>query len=345
MRICLATYHSVMMLKGGPRTQILQMKRCLEESGVEVSLFNSWAEIQKDEVDLIHLFGANLGTYHFAREVHKLAIPMVVTPIFFTRHSSPFVRSVVGLHGMIRTIARGTWTDYGLASEICSWARFVLPNTLREAELVQRGLGIPKDKIMIIPNGVEKRFYDADPTLFRKQYGIGDFVLNVGHIGPARKNIFRLICALEDVNVPAVIIGRIEQNEYGLRCLDRAKKNPRLTILDAVPNESEFLASAYAACDVFALPSLFETPGIAALEAALGGAKIAITKYGGTEDYFGPHAEYLEPTSVELIHHAIVTALNKQKNPSLREHVYGEFLWERVAEQTVQIYKRVLSEV
>jgi len=42
------------------------------------------------------------------------------------------------------------------------------------------------------------------------------------------------------------------------------------------------LASAYAACDVFVLPSMFETPGIAALEAGLAGAKIVITKYGGT---------------------------------------------------------------
>jgi glycosyltransferase involved in cell wall biosynthesis len=342
MHVCLATYHSVMMLKGGPRTQILQMKNCLERRGVKVSLFNSWEVFEKDKIDLIHLFGANLGTYHLAREVHKLSIPTVVTPIFFTRHSAPFVRSIVGIHGAIRSMARGTWTDYGLAAEICSWARAVLPNTLREARLVQYGLGVPKAKIDVIPNGVEERFYDSDPKMFRAKYSIKDFVLNVGHIGPPRKNVLRLIRALEDVNVPAVIIGRIEQNEYGLQCLERARRNPRLLILDSLPNESELLASAYAACDVFALPSLFETPGIAALEAGLSGAKIAITKYGGTEDYFGPYAEYVEPTSVELIHHAIISSLNKPKEPALRERIRKEYLWERVAELTAQIYDRVL---
>jgi glycosyltransferase involved in cell wall biosynthesis len=343
MRVCLATYQSVMMLKGGPRTQILQMKRCLEESGVEVSLFDSWEELRKPQVDLVHIFGANLGTYHFAREVRKLDIPMVVTPIFFTRHSPPFVRSVVGAYGLIRKAARGVWTDYALASEICSWARAVLPNTRREACLVERGLGIPKEMIEVVPNGVEKRFYDADGALFKERHGIEGFVLNVGHIGPPRKNVYRLIRALEDVNVPSVIIGRIEQNEYGRKCVERARENPRLLVLDSLPNDSDLLASAYAASDVFALPSTFETPGIAALEAALAGAKIAITKYGGTEDYFGPHAEYLEPTSVELIHHAIVTALNKPKDHALREHVLAEFLWERVAEKTARVYERVLS--
>src|ERR1043165_829019 len=74
MNVCLTSYQSVMMLKGGPRTQILQTKRCLEQLGVNVSLFASWEEFGKERFDLIHLFGANIGTYHFARELHKIGI-------------------------------------------------------------------------------------------------------------------------------------------------------------------------------------------------------------------------------------------------------------------------------
>jgi glycosyltransferase involved in cell wall biosynthesis len=113
-------------------------------------------------------------------------------------------------------------------------------------------------------------------------------------------------------------------------------------MLDNISHESDLLASAYAACDVFVLPSLYETPGIAALEAALAGAKIVITGIGGTKEYFGQYAEYVEPTSVELIHHGITTALNKVSNNALREHVRREFLWERVAEKTVQVYRKVV---
>ena len=345
MRVCLATYQSVMLLKGGPRTQIFQMKRTLEKCGVEVTLFDSWGEVQPKEIDLVHLFGANLGTYHLAREIRKLGIPMVVTPIFFTRHSWPVIRAVVTLDRTVRKLAPGTWTDYSIAAEICSWARIVLPNTRREAHLIEWGLGIPSERVEVIPNGVEERFFSADRKLFSDRYHVEDFVLTIGHIGPPRKNVLRLMRALEDLNVPAVIIGRIEQSEEGRRCLERAKLNPRLTVLDSLPHESDLLASAYAACDVFALPSLFETPGIAGLEAALAGAKIAITKYGGTEEYFGSHAEYVEPTSVELIHHGIVTALNKRKDGELREHVRGEYLWEKVAEKTARVYKRLLSSV
>jgi glycosyltransferase involved in cell wall biosynthesis len=343
MRVCFATYQSATLLKGGPRTQIFQTKRCLERLGVEVKLFESWEDIRKEEIDLIHLFGANIGTYHLAREIHKLGIPMVVTPIYYSRHAAPFVRSVVMMDAVVRKFVRGTWTDFGLVAEICSWAKAVLPNTHREARLVEKGLGIPTEKITVIPNGVEERFYHGNPTAFKKKYGIENFILNVGHIGPERKNVLRLIHALEKINHPAVIIGRIEDNEYGRKCLEEAKKNPRLLMLDNIPNDSELLASAYAACDVFVLPSQFETPGIAALEAALAGAKIVITKKGGTEDYFGSYAEYVEPTSTELIHHGILTALNKEKDNTLREYIRKNFLWEQVAERTLVAYRKISS--
>lgn len=343
MNVCFATYQSVSLLNGGPRTQVLQTKRCLEELGVRVSLFETWRDIRTEPIDLLHLFGANIGTYHLAREVRKLGIPTVVTPIFYTRRPPFIMRSIVSADRLIRRIARGIWTDYALVRDICMWAKAVAPNTAREARLISRGLGIPPERITVVPNGVEERFSHADPEPFRRKYGITDFVLNVGHIGPDRKNVLRLIEALEQVNVPSVIIGRIEDNAYGRACLSAARRNPRLLVLEMMPNDSDLLASAYAACDVFALPSLFETPGIAALEAALAGAKIVITRHGGTHEYFGEEAEYVEPTSSELIHHGILTALNKPRNSALKERIQKEFLWERVAEKTRGLYEQVLE--
>jgi len=343
MRVCLATYQSVMLLKGGPRTQILETKLHLERIGVQVALFESWKEFQKDSVDLVHIFGANLGTYHFAREMQKLGVPMALTPIFYTRHGSTFIRGVVGVNSLVRTLARAVWTDYSITQEMCGWANAVFPNTKKEADLLVRGMNVRPGKITVVPNGVDERFSLAGPELFRKTYGMENLVLNVGHIGPHRKNVLRLIQALERINVPSAIIGRIEENEYGRRCLAEAAKNPRLKVIDSLPNDSELLASAYAACDVFALPSLYETPGIAALEAALAGAKIVITNRGGTEEYFGDHADYVEPSSVELIHHGIVSALNKKKSSVLREHIRQKFLWSHVAEQTAHLYEDILS--
>ena len=331
-----------MILRGGPRTQIFQTKKNLEDLGVQVSLFDSWKEFKKEEIDLVHFFGANIGTYHLAREIYKLGIPFVVSPIFFSLHSNRFLQTALQGDRYLRKLFRGIWTDYGLMKDICMWAKAVLPNTTNESQLLERGLGVTAHKISVIPNGVEERFYHADKNEFIKKYGVENFILNVGHIGPERKNVLRLIHALEDIDTPAVIIGRIENNANGRACLEAAERNPRLLILDSIPNDSSLLASAYAACDVFVLPSLFETPGIAALEAALAGAKIVITKYGGTAEYFGNKAEYVEPTSIDDIKRGIIAAQKKPKTDELRFNIKNEFLWDTVARKTLKAYEQVL---
>jgi glycosyltransferase involved in cell wall biosynthesis len=165
--------------------------------------------------------------------------------------------------------------------------------------------------------------------------------LNVGHIGHRRKNVLQLIRALGTIDHPAVIIGRIIQGPYGDACVKEAAKHKHIRLIDGLGNDSAMLASAYAACDVFALPSLFETPGIAALEAGLAGAKIVITPHGGTKDYFGEMATYVEPDDVGSIRRGIEVALRETQGTKLKEHIAGRFLWKHVAAKTADIYNEV----
>lgn len=343
MKVCLATYQAVMLLRGGPRTQILQSKAGLEELGVRVSLFNSWKEFRHEDVDLVHFFGANIGTYHLAREIHKLGVPIIVSPIFYTRHSSDNVRRVIKAGRLLRSISRGIWTDYGMMAEMCSWSTLLAANTVDEARLFTEGMGIAEERVRIVPNGVEPRFEKGKASVFKKTFGIDNFILSVGHIGPERKNVRRLIQALQEFNRPAVIIGRIEDTKEGNHCLELAKKNPRLRIIDSIDHDSDLLASAYAACDIFVLPSLFETPGIAALEAGLAGAKIVITPHGGTREYFGDLADYVDPYSVKGIRNGIQIASIRHKDHRLRDHIRKEYLWSKVAKQLLSVYQVALA--
>ncbi len=341
MKITFGCYQSVSILHGGPRVQILQTKNELEKLGVEVSLFQAWESFSPKDTQLFHLFSANMGTFHLARVINNLKVPFVTSSIFYTRHSPFVIRSVVKTDALLKKFRQGIWTDYGFTRQICEWSKTILPNTHEEASLIEKGLMIPKSKITVIPNGVEPRFEFGNPSLFKKKYGIENFILNVGHIGPERKNILQLIRALKTIDHPAVIIGRITQGNYADQCLAEAKENKNILIIDGLHNDSEMLASAYAACNVFALPSTFETPGIAALEAALAGAKIVITPHGGTRDYFNNMAEYVNPYSVESIRAGIVASLESKKSNTLQQHIKNEFLWNRVAEKTLAVYKSI----
>jgi len=138
-------------------------------------------------------------------------------------------------------------------------------------------------------------------------------------------------------------IGRIISGSYGDACVREAAKHKQILLVGGLQHDSPLLASAYAACDVFVLPSMFETPGIAALEAGLAGARVVITPAGGTREYFGVLADYVNPSSVDSIRGGIVKALEAKRDDGLRDHIRREYTWQRIAEKTAEVYRSLPS--
>ena len=220
MHVLFATSQATALTRGGVRTQVLQTKEALENIGVHVTLFDTWRNFEANEFDLVHVFSANMATYHFTRAVKAQGIPLVISPVFYTRRAARVVQNVITIDRWISRKVRGIWTDYGLIAEMCSWAEAITPNTADEGRLFVEAFGVPENKVKVVPNGVEERFVHATPGLFEREYGIKNFILFVGYIGPERKNILRLMEALESVNQQAVIIGRLEDTPSGRACLE-----------------------------------------------------------------------------------------------------------------------------
>ncbi len=344
MRVYMATYQSVSILHGGPNTQIRSTAEHLRALGIEIRFFDPWTRFVPEQGDLVHLFGANIGTYHLARELKTLGVPLVVSPITYSRHGSAFVRRALATARVVQRLGPGLWSDYGLCADICGWAAKVVPNTQAEARLVIDGLGVQREKVTVVPNGVDPKFASGDPELFVRKYGLRGYILNVGHVGHVRKNVLHLIRALAGIDHPAVIVGRFIRSPYGDQCRREAERYKHILLIDGFEYGSEMLASAYAACDTFVLPSQFETPGIAALEAGLAGAKIVITPHGGTREYFGEFAEYVDPDSVDSIREGITHALGKPSDGRLRERIRRNYLWETVAVKTRDVYGMVMGD-
>jgi len=201
---------------------------------------------------------------------------------------------------------------------------------------------VPAEKISIVYNGVEKRFKAAKPGLFQAKHGLKDFVLYVGRV-EERKNVLSLIRAMKGIDAKLVVIGgaKAGSEAYFEQCKKEAGKNT--VFLAKIPHDSKMLASAYAACKVFALPSWYETPGLAALEAGLAGANIVITREGSTREYFSNKAAYVNPNSVQDIREKVGQQLQKPKSQALIERIEKNFLWQNTAEQTKAAYEKILE--
>ncbi|MEA2103242.1 MAG: glycosyltransferase [Candidatus Cloacimonadota bacterium] len=344
MKIIIASYQSIMLNPGGPSYKTLQMKEGLLQAGIDAELFDMWNKNLKfGKNDLVHLFNASISTYALAKNLSLNGTRYVVNPIFFSNHSAKTLRNYQRFEKPFRNIFKRSISDYKLTKSICNGAEMVLPNTKEEGDLLVNGLGIEKNKIRVIHNGVEKRFANANPKLFVEKYGLNDFILYVGHLGPVRKNGLNIIKALRQIDHPVVIIANVLKNDEGQKCLENIAESKNITHINWLDHDDPLFASAYAACKTFILPTRYETPGRAALEAGLAGANIVITPFGGTKEYFGNMVDYPDPHSIESIKNTIKNSLNKPKSNKLKNHIIKNFIWEIIVQKTIKIYKEIID--
>ncbi len=342
MKVLFGTYAASSILGGGVDVQVRALAREAAAHGVEVELFDPWGKYRLEDYDLFHLFASHVGTYHLGRALHGLGMRLLLTPVFYSRHSPARVAALLSVARRLRSRG-GFWTEHMFCKELCDMAELLLPNTREEMEMMARAFGVPAARMVELPNGVEERFLDSKPDVFVREYGLRDFILYVGHIGWGRKNVLPLLNVLKRMGHPSVLIGPVIQNDYARRCREVIESSPNIRLIPGLPSDSPLLESAYAACDTMVLPSYYETPGLAALEAGLAGAKVCITRYGGTTEYFGEHALYLEPHSEESLESALRASLARSRDSSLRERIAANYLWRHAGKRLVEVYSALPS--
>ncbi len=339
MRVLYIASPDVAIDKGGLYTQVINTKKCLEKLGVEIDLYDIWHPLE-NSYDLVHIFRADISLLDSVKRFKSRGMKIVLTPIFASTHLTPTLRLINISNECVKRLKISSRHLYLKRS--MELADVITPNSEEEITSLSRGFGIPRDKFRKIPNGVEESFYYADPKEFKTKYGHEDYLLYTGWIGSARKNTLRLLKALKRIGKKAILIGRVvDEGAYTERCLSFSKQNPNIVILDPIPHTSSLLASAYAGCATFVLPSLFETPGLSALEAGLAGANIVITNRGGTKEYYGDMVEYINPRSTTSVVNAINRSIKKDKSERLREYIRNNFLWDNIAERILNTYKWV----
>jgi glycosyltransferase involved in cell wall biosynthesis len=231
------------------------------------------------------------------------------------------------------------------AQKMClDLADIVLPNSMSEANLLVRDFNVPREKMVVVPNGVDINFSNPDQNLFRDKFEIhDDFVLSVANLG-SRKNTLALIHAVMNVGVPLVLIGAYNHQDMYCRVCIRDARKAKTMILGKFPHESELLVSAYGAARVHALVSWFETPGLSSLEAALAGCNIVVSDRGSTRDYFKNYAWYCDPADVASISNALSEAYHSPKRCDLKFRLLNEYTWDKVAEKTLDAYRQVSND-
>ena len=204
----------------------------------------------------------------------------------------------------------------------------------REALLLE---GVPEDRIVTQPVGVDRGFFRPsarDPAI-RERWGVADdsnVVLYCGRL-VREKGVLDLVRAVATVPEAVVVIAGSGPEQTRLDLAVRALGlDGRVRFVGPLPYGR--MSEAYAAADVFCLPSV-STPywqeqfGMVLVEAMASGVPIVTTSTGSIPEVVGPAAMLVPDYSPDALAEAIGALLG---DPD-RRHALGELGLQRVADR------------
>jgi glycosyltransferase involved in cell wall biosynthesis len=233
---------------------------------------------------------------HRARGADVLHCPTYRGPV---RSRVPVVVTVHDLAVFRHPEAFPPWTR--------TYSRLVVPRVVRAARIVaavseftarelEAVLGVPRERIRVVPNAADATFAEAGP---REE---GDYVLAVGTLEP-RKNLARTIAAAQRLGVELRVAGArgwggVEARGDGVRWEGEVG--------------DEQLARLYRGALCVAYPSLYEGFGIPVLEAMACGAPVVTSRGGAMDEVAGGAAVLVDPHDVSSIAAGIEEAIARR---------------------------------
>ena len=221
---------------------------------------------------------------------------------------------------------------------------------------------MPGKRVEHLPNGVDPgAFSGGQGRRFKKKHGFrrGDrLILCVSRIDP-QKNQMALIEAFSrfgrGTEAPhLVLIGPASNPGYKKAVIERAKELDvagGLHVLPPFAHGSGELADAYAAADVFVLPSLHEPFGIVILEAWSAGCPVVATRVGGIPHFVedGEDGLLVSSGDPEALYAAIRRVLEDgplagRLGASGFRKVESHFTWDRISSRLLELYESLVRE-
>lgn len=199
-------------------------------------------------------------------------------------------------------------------------------------------LGVASSRVDVVANGIDSSAFErGDAAAFRKTYDLGDgplvvFLARLAH----DKGLFDLVHAARGLDATVVVCGR----DAGALAKAKRLAPANVRFVGAVPDPRD----AYAAADVFCLPSHYEAFGLVLLEAMAQGRAVVATTAGGMPEVVADAGVCVRPRDPAALRAVLSDLLAA---PALRASLGAagalrarSFLWVDVVARLEESYRR-----
>jgi glycosyltransferase involved in cell wall biosynthesis len=223
-------------------------------------------------------------------------------------------------------------------------------------------LGVDASRLRVIRSGVDAlRFAPRDRAPARERLGVATaarVVLFVGNLEPRKQVdvLLRAVAAIRErvSELQLLIVGSGESAGVQDQTARLARLTMELRLGDVVRFlgrlDDQALLDAYAAADVFALPSSSEAQGIVGLEAMACGLPVVASGVGGLLGTIevGATGYLVPPGDVDALANRLAEVLSDAEmratiGAAARKVVEEKFTWAKTAEATLEVYREVAA--
>jgi glycosyltransferase involved in cell wall biosynthesis len=215
---------------------------------------------------------------------------------------------------------------------------------------IRRILGVPSEKIVVVPHGVRAEFAKpvsaARISELRKQYGTGlKYILSLNDIHP-RKNLEGLVEAFERLKARSRLPHRLVIAGRGLwhypefyRRVKGSEFASDIRVVGYVPSAE--VPALYQGADLFVYPSFYEGWGLQVHEAMIAGVPVTVANNTTMPEIAGDAADTFDPYDADDMSRSMERILT---DPVLRRTLVTrgiervkQYSWRKAAEATLAV--------
>ncbi|TAF07675.1 MAG: glycosyltransferase family 1 protein [Nostocales cyanobacterium] len=296
----------------------------------------NWLRQHREEVDFIKVNGAITKGTADVNAVHFVHSSWWESPVHISRQH----RNLYGLYQWLYTGMNAYWEKQAFRQ-----AKVVIAVSTKVAdELVN--IGVPRDKIRVIVNGVDLQEFSPGATS-RQKLGLPENVtlaLFAGDIRTTRKNLDTVLQALVKVpNLHLAVVGTTEGSPF-----------PELANSLGISERVHFLgyrrdiAEIMRAVDFFVFPSRYEACSLVLLEALASGLPVITATATGGAELVTPEAGIILPDTDNI--DALAAALLSLQDNSLRQQmgkaartVAEQHSWTMMAQTYLNLFAELIK--
>jgi glycosyltransferase involved in cell wall biosynthesis len=253
------------------------------------------------------------------------------------------------------------WSRSALRGEMLAKCDVILAITDHEKRFIEARASRDRG-VHVVGAGVDPQsFSDRDGAQVRRRYGIGDAPV-VGYVGRMQptKGVVTLIEAMRSVwasesRVRLLLAGRrfprgTQQDREFEQALTGLSSGERARVIHVDGFDDKEKPSIFDAMDVFAMPSIAESFGIAYLEAWMCRKPVIGSRIGSTQCVVedGVDGVLVDPNDPREIASAIFELLaDREKAQRMGQEGYEKtlsaFTWDKVTDRVEQIYLNLIT--